>query len=367
MKRKRILLMDLGRVKGGVETYLERLAAVLKGDADFYCICILPELARGLRADGARVILLPRFGSWGKPLGFLITVFLLPLIVLRNRIDTVQVNGFLEAVFLPMMRLLGKEAVYTRHGPFEVDLYKWYRNPRRFLPRFLSKFCVRFATRVICVSEDTRATVRGIVPWERTIVIQNWVSYLPPYRPPAPTLQHPVRLLCVARLEQYKGIQLVIEALRTLPGAALTVVGDGNYRTQLEEFSAGMNVRFAGYQPNPSPFYGEADIFIMPSLGPEGSSLGAIEAMAHSLPCVLSDLPVYEELTASGKAAIHFHSGDVVDLTDKLALLINDHALRASYCREGYAMVKQHYTAEVARRLYLEAFCVTPIAVETNA
>ena len=73
--------MDLGRVKGGVETYLERLAAVLKGDADFYCICILPELARGLRADGVRVILLPRFGAWGKPLGFLITVFLLPLIV----------------------------------------------------------------------------------------------------------------------------------------------------------------------------------------------------------------------------------------------------------------------------------------------
>jgi glycosyltransferase involved in cell wall biosynthesis len=367
LKRKRVLLMDLGRVKGGVETYLERLAAVLREDVDFYCICILPELAQELRAQDVRVILLPKFGAWGKPLGFLITIFLLPLIVLRNRIDAVQVNGFLEAVFLPMMRLLGKEAVYTRHGPFEVDLYKWYRNPRRFLPRFLSKFCVRFATRVICVSEDTRTTVRGIVPIERTVVIQNWVSYLPPYRSPAATLQSPVRLLCVARLEQYKGIQLVIEALRTLPGAALTVVGDGNYRTQLEELSAGMNVRFAGYQPNPSPFYGEADIFIMPSLGPEGSSLGAIEAMAYSLPCVLSDLPVYEELTASGKAAIHFHSGDVVDLTDKLALLINEHALRASYCREGYAMVKQHYTAEVARRLYLQAFCITPIAVEANA
>jgi hypothetical protein len=79
LKPKRILLLDLGSVKGGVETYLERLAGILKGKAALDCICILPELARNLEAQGVRVILLPQFGAATKPLSFLITAILCPL------------------------------------------------------------------------------------------------------------------------------------------------------------------------------------------------------------------------------------------------------------------------------------------------
>jgi glycosyltransferase involved in cell wall biosynthesis len=355
LKQKRILLLDLGSVKGGVETYLERLAEILRGSAELDCICILPELARNLRAQDVRVTLLPQLGPVTKPLGFLFTAFLLPFIVLRDKVDAVQVNGFLEAVFLPLVRLLGREAIYTRHGPFEDNLYSWYRNPRRFLPRYLSKVCARFSSRIICVSEDVKKDVLGVVPEERAVVIQHWVSAVPPYKPRAVALTAPARLLCVARLEEYKGIQLVIEALRTLPDAELTVVGDGSYRPELERLAAGLNVRFAGYQEDPSSYYADSDIFIMPSKGPEGSCMGAIEAMTFGLPCLLSDLPVYEELTASGKAGIHFRCGDADDLRQKLALLLEDKAARTSYSSAGYAMVKNKYAPDVARNLYTAA------------
>jgi glycosyltransferase involved in cell wall biosynthesis len=186
---------------------------------------------------------------------------------------------------------------------------------------------------------------------------------------PIPASQRPAQLLCVARLEEYKGIQLVIEALRKLPNAELTVVGDGSYRPRLEALAAEIpesRVRFAGYQPDPSAFYSEADIFIMPSLGPEGSSLGALEAMAYSLPCVLSDLPVYKELTERGKAALHFQRGDWADLRDKLSLLARDDQQRINFSRDGYLMVKQKYTAEVARQSYLQVFGIVPPATGSD-
>jgi len=103
-------------------------------------------------------------------------------------------------------------------------------------------------------------------------------------------------------------------------------------------------------------YYEVADIFIMPSMGPEGSCIGAIEAMAHSLPCLLSDLPVYRELTNSGRAAMHFRCGDAADLREKLALLVKDELVRMSYSREGYAVVKQRFSPDVARDLYRAAF-----------
>jgi glycosyltransferase involved in cell wall biosynthesis len=314
LKPKRILLLDLGSVKGGVETYLERLAGILKGKAALDCICILPELARNLEAQGVRVILLPQFGAATKPLSFLITAILMPIVILRDKVDAVQVNGFLEAVYLPLVRLIGREAVYTRHGPFEIDLFPWYRNPRKFLPRFISKLCARFSSRIICVSEDVKTTVLDVIPEERAIVIQNWVSYVPAYKPRPPMLTGPARLLCVARIERYKGIHLVIEAMRTLPGVGLTVVGDGGYRKELERLAAGLNVRFEGYQANPAAYYETSDIFIMPSMGPEGSSMGA--------------------------------------------LLVHDDALRASYSREGYETVRTRFNADVARDSYLAAFAV---------
>jgi glycosyltransferase involved in cell wall biosynthesis len=360
LKQKRILLLDLGNTKGGVETYLERLAEILKGSADLDCICILPELARNLQAQGVKVTLLPQLGAATKPLGFLFTAFVLPFLVLRDGIDALQVNGFLEAVFLPAMRLLGREAIYTRHGPFEDNLYSWYRNPRRFLPRYLSRICARFSSRIICVSEDTKKDVLGVIPEERAFVIQHWMPSVPPYTPRAATLTPPARLLCVARLEEYKGIHLVIEAMRSLPGTKLTVVGKGSYRSELEKLAAGLDVEFVGYKEDPTPYYVDSDVFIMPSKGPEGSCMGAIEAMTYGLPCLLSDLPVYEELTASGRAGIHFRCGDAEDLRRRLALLVADNHARTTYSREGYAMVKLKYAPDVARHLYVNALELIP-------
>ncbi len=356
MRKKRILLVDLGGSMGGVESYLENLASMLSSYAELFSLCALPELAHRLRDKDVRVFLLPQFLARNKVLRFLAVAFLFPAILIRRRIDTVQVNGFLEAILLLPARLFGCEAVYTRHGPFEDNIYRWYRNPARFIPRYVSRLCVHFATRVICVSEAVKIAIKDIVPEERITVIPNCVSRIPAANCREGKLKNPARLLYAGRLERYKGLYLLLEALRTIPDTMLTVLGDGSYRAQLESMATGLNVRFEGFQKNPAIYYADADIFIMPSLGPEGLPMVTIEAMAHGIPCLFSDLQVHQEITTQGKAGMLFRSGDANDLREKLAILIKDDDLRSAYSKEAYQIVKRKYNPDTARELYLCTF-----------
>jgi glycosyltransferase involved in cell wall biosynthesis len=117
-----------------------------------------------------------------------------------------------------------------------------------------------------------------------------------------------------------------------------------------------MNVRFEGFQKNPEPYYAEADIFVMPSMGPEGLPMVTIEAMAHGLPCLFSDLSVHQEITSQGRAGMLFRSGDADDLRTKLTVLLQEDLLRAAYSKEAYRMVREKYNPDTARQLYLRAF-----------
>jgi glycosyltransferase involved in cell wall biosynthesis len=194
------------------------------------------------------------------------------------------------------------------------------------------------------------------VPVERTSVIPNWVSRIPSYQARTRELLPAAHLLYVGRLERYKGLHLLLLALRSLPAATLTVLGDGSYRKELEALSEGMDVHFEGFQSNPERYYAEADIFVMPSMGPEGLPMVCIEAMAHGLPCLFSDLEVHREITAAGTAGMLFRSGDAEDLRRKLSILIKEAPLRSTYSQAAYRRVEEAYNPDTALQSYLCAF-----------
>ena len=356
VKKKKILLVDTGASMGGVESYVEGLSGILRERATLVSLCVLPELARRLRNQGVQVFLIPGFFLRLKALRFLLALGVLPIIILREQVQIVLLNGFLESVLLIPARLLGCEAIYTQHGSFEDHLYKWYENPARYFPRLLARLCVHFASHVVCVSEATGKVIRDTVPVERTSVIPNWVSRIPSYQARTRELLPAAHLLYVGRLERYKGLHLLLLALRSLPAATLTVLGDGSYRKELEALSEGMDVHFEGFQSNPERYYAEADIFVMPSMGPEGLPMVCIEAMAHGLPCLFSDLEVHREITAAGTAGMLFRSGDAEDLRRKLSILIKEAPLRSTYSQAAYRRVEEAYNPDTALQSYLCAF-----------
>ena len=356
VKRERVLFLDLGSHYGGVETYLDGLAGILSPNIEGYALCSLPRLTAQLRSHGMTVVSLPLLGSkWFKGLRFVLACFIVPYLLLRFRIRKVQLNGYFESLLLGPLRMAGCETIYTMHGPFETELYSWFRNPARFFPRFFSRQSLRFASQVVCVSETVGEIARRILPAERVKVIANFVQPPLTFRDNFSISERP-RLLFVGRLEEYKGVQFILRAMEQVGDVSLTIVGEGPYRAQLEQEAGQMDVHFAGFQQDPSCYYQDSTIFINPSLGPEGLPLVSLEAMAYGLPCIFSDLPVHREISSGGKAAALFAQGDSESLAQQLLLLLEDESHRHRYGVAARQLVEQHYSRKVAGEQYIHAF-----------
>ena len=213
---------------------------------------------------------------------------------------------------------------------------------------------------MVCVSETVGSIARSVIPDEKVTVIANWVQVPSCFNHTFSIDQKP-KLLFVGRLEEYKGVQFILDAMRQIPGLSLVVVGDGTYRSQLEEAARSLDVHFVGFDSDPSHFYKDSNVFIHPSLGPEGSSLVSLEAMAYGLPCILSDLPVNREITADGRGAALFTRGDGQSLAQKLRLLLHDEDRRQSYGVAGRQLIEQKYSLRVAAQEYLTTFGLSPL------
>jgi glycosyltransferase involved in cell wall biosynthesis len=244
-----------------------------------------------------------------------------------------------------------------------MDLFPWYRAPLKFLPRALARISVHLATQVVCVSETVGIGVKKIRPAVPTVVIPNWLAGQGSPQLVRCEPGREITVVCASRLERYKGTYLAIAAIREVPGAKLVVVGDGPYRGALEEMSteliASGKVEFVGFQKNMQTYYELADIFCMPSLGPEGLPMSSLEAMGRGIPCILSDLPVHREITDDGEGAMLFASGNESSLQQAMTRMVTDGEVRAKFASEGHRIIGERYTAERVRVPYLKVFAGT--------
>jgi glycosyltransferase involved in cell wall biosynthesis len=148
-----------------------------------------------------------------------------------------------------------------------------------------------------------------------------------PIRPFAPVsehrkaqLRHQLRLnnqtrvlLCVGRLSREKGHADLVRAfpkMRELAGdlpLRLVLVGEGPERPRIEELCRDLNltdlVTLAGQQDDINPYYGIADVFLLPSHS-EGCPNVLLEAMAAGVPVVATAVGGVPEVATNGRDAI---------------------------------------------------------------
>ena len=101
----------------------------------------------------------------------------------------------------------------------------------------------------------------------------------------------PGSLLCifVGRLANEKRVDLLLEMARS-PGIALTIIGDGALRAELEQVFAGTDTCFTGYfiGDELAQAYASADVFVFPGVY-ETFGQVILEAMASGLPSVVAN------------------------------------------------------------------------------
>lgn len=130
--------------------------------------------------------------------------------------------------------------------------------------------------------------------------------------------------LAVGRFSrQHKGFDLLIEAFHLFSKKnqdwTLDIVGEGVeenlYRELIKKYSLEERVTIHPFTNHVQTYYSNAQVYVLSSRW-EGFGLVLIEAMAHGLPVVSSDLPTSKEIM--GDFGLYFKNGDVEDLAERL-------------------------------------------------
>ncbi len=158
-----------------------------------------------------------------------------------------------------------------------------------------------------------------------------------------------LKLLSIGRLTYYKGFKTLIEAVSTMPGVELLIVGDGELRESLEAQireatrpGQPPNVRLLGGLDDAQKhtLLAQCDVFCLASCErTEAFGIVVLEAMMHGRPCIVTDLPGsgMPWIVAQARSGLRVPYEDVHAWRSNIARMQHDPELRK---RAGEAGVK---------------------------
>ncbi|MFN0097492.1 MAG: glycosyltransferase family 4 protein [Gemmatimonadaceae bacterium] len=200
---------------------------------------------------------------------------------------------------------------------------------------------------IACVSDRARASAAQVLQGARTVAVVN--QPVPGSSTQAPiSTTGPLRLLCVARLERYKGIDVLLQAAATARAAGvdfqLQLAGDGSERGALTRLAQRLqltDVVFLGAVPpdEVAAALQTADVMVLPSRG-EGLPVSVVEAMAGGRPVLATRAGGTGEVVQDGVTGLLVEPDRPDQLADALARLAADRVglqRMANAAREAWA------------------------------
>ena len=256
-----------------------------------------------------------------------------------------------KAILLWMSRLARVPVVLHMHGSDFKTFYD--ESPRLF--RAAIRFTLSQAKAVVALGDVWAARLRAIAPDARITVIPNAVRPARPVRQPG--RGQPVRVVFLGRIGERKGAFRLLQAWALLdaPTATLTIAGDGSIeeaRDVIRELGIQNSVEVTDWlSPDAvSELLNRSHILVLPSRD-EGQPMAVIEAMAHGLCIVASDVGGLGEMIGDGCGVI-VSPNDVGSIAAGLRLVIADAELRAWYGAAAFKRVAERYDVDtVVRRL----------------
>jgi teichuronic acid biosynthesis glycosyltransferase TuaC len=233
-------------------------------------------------------------------------------------------------------RRLGVPVVITARGT-DVNLIPRYR-----IPRGLIQGAIRDAAALVAVSAALKQALVGLgAPQDKVTVLRNGVETAV-FHPPedraaaraALGLTCPT-LISVGLLIERKGHHRAIEAMASLPGYALLIVGEGPEHARLaamiERLGLADRARLLGSRPHAElpKLYGAADALVLAS-SREGWANVLLEAMACGTPVIASNIWGNPEVVRSPAAGLITESNTAEAIVAAVHRLFTDPPDRAA-------------------------------------
>jgi glycosyltransferase involved in cell wall biosynthesis len=156
-----------------------------------------------------------------------------------------------------------------------------------------------------------------------------------------------VRLVSVCNLQEEKGIQYAIEAVKKInnPNLEYLIIGEGGFRSKLQELAVGdKRIRFLGKLEQKEVFenLAKSDIFVLPSYN-EAFGVAYLEAMSLGLPIIGVKGEGVEDIVSKGECGILVERESAQAVQEALEKLIQDEASRKRMGSTGRKIVIENY------------------------
>ena len=292
-------LPDIGGIEVHVARSARRLAAA--GHGVDVLTQAMPSAAQVSRTEGAMVRRFPtRLGGQTYPFAPGLWTY-----VGRHArdYDVVHMHGYHATAAIPSALARTRHLVFTPHylGGGRTMLARAAHVPYRPVGRFL----FHRADHVVCTTQAEAQMLASDFPQAhtKTTVIPNGIDVDIIRRAEPEQYKRPA-ILCAGRLEAYKNIQLVVQALPFLSDEVrLVIVGDGPASAEItrlaEQLRVSSRVTLAGAVPWPNVYrwFRAADMFVTMSAR-ESFGMTILEAHVAGAQLVASDIPAHREVTA---------------------------------------------------------------------
>jgi len=288
---------DTGGVEEHAKNISERLAK--KFEVSVFATDPAGKLPKEELVNNVKVI---RFKSWASCEAYYFSATLKKYLAkYSNSFDIVHAHNYGALPALYAAQTKGKNKLVftphyhgTGHTFFRALLHKPYK--------FLGKTIFENAEKIVCVSNYEKSLIlkKFKVDEEKIVVIPNGVN-LEEFKGLKRKKKSFKTVLCVGRLEKYKGIQYLIEVLRLLESdVVLEIVGKGPYKENLVKLAKKLNlterVKFLQGLPRSELLqkYVDADVFVLLSKH-EAYGLSVAEALCAGTPCIVANTSALTE------------------------------------------------------------------------
>ena len=339
---------DFGRVHAATA----RVAAIHQNRIPLHAPVLARAIADLVRALGRKDVILHGFGVWGYAtarahgrLGrsgarraLLLGSYTTHLDEMRSQSRGLARSSGLGAYARFGFELAWSRAVVARYeGPA-------YRRADRVLVNYRSVerlIAARFGAGVRC----------RLIPYG---IEQEFLATPPPEPRPKPCATPAPRILCVARHDPRKGVDVLLHALRRLKDSGIGFSAElagypstmiDTHRRLLRALGLADRVAILGRVESVDDCLAGADIFVLPSRAEQSGSLALIEAMRAGVACVASGCDGIPEDARHGIDAWLTTPGDVQSLAGGLAAVIADAALRETLARGARRRFAERFSA----------------------
>lgn len=356
-----VFLITRSDAIGGAHIHVRDMALELISDGyDVFVVIggngIFAEILKNV---GINVVCLNHLVRQIKPLHDLFAFFEIRKILKILKPDLLSIHSAKAGVLGRIASFrMGFPVIFTAHGWSFTDGISLLK--RKIFLR-IEKLLAPLSTRIICVSEYDRdlALKNNLVKDSKVLTIHNGMPDLQdPENMANPDVVQP-SFLMVARFDEQKDQELLLNAVGEVDGCTLALIGDGDSLQHAKDLAIKLKindrVEFMGQVIATEEIFARYQGYILISKW-EGLPRSIIEAMRAGMPVIASDVGGCSEEVKDGSNGFLIPRGDLKTLISKLSLLTSNSDLRCRMGNESRRCYENKFTFEKMYRENLRVY-----------